>query len=184
MCVCVCVCVLCCVLNGFRNTVSHHRQASVFPALMFMAQEPQIPSRQERRNVSVGSISFLILMRASSTIGPHLQNKNHSAMLSRAEPVTCERVSSQIVNHRVLNPRIEKIGQRCSFVAHKECVIRVQLLIIIVTNNPVPLTCSSPLHRFACVVCLQACLGPAMNIRISVCGTELRQHKKQQNIHF
>jgi hypothetical protein len=32
---------------------------------MFMAHEPQIPSRQERRKVSVGSISFLILMRAS-----------------------------------------------------------------------------------------------------------------------
>ncbi len=29
------------------------------------------PSLQERRNVNVGSISFLILMRASRTIGPH-----------------------------------------------------------------------------------------------------------------
>ena len=31
-----------------------------------------MPSRQERRKVSVGSISFLILISASRTIGPHL----------------------------------------------------------------------------------------------------------------
>lgn len=31
-----------------------------------------LPSRQERLNVSVGSISFLILMRASRTMGPQL----------------------------------------------------------------------------------------------------------------
>ena len=31
-----------------------------------------IPSRQDRRNVSVESISFLILINASSVIGPHL----------------------------------------------------------------------------------------------------------------
>ena len=47
------------------------RQASVLLPLMFIAHEPQMPSRQERRNVSVGSSSFLILMSASSTIGPH-----------------------------------------------------------------------------------------------------------------
>ena len=37
---------------------------------MFIEQEPQMPSRQERRKVSVESISFLILMRASRIIGP------------------------------------------------------------------------------------------------------------------
>ena len=42
-----------------------HRHASVFWPLMFMAQEPQIPSRHDRRKVRVGSISFLILMSAS-----------------------------------------------------------------------------------------------------------------------
>ena len=47
-------------------------QASVLIPSMFIAQEPQIPSRQERRKVSVGSISFLILISASRTIGPHL----------------------------------------------------------------------------------------------------------------
>ena len=31
-----------------------------------------VPSRQDLRNVKVGSISFLILMRASSTIGPQV----------------------------------------------------------------------------------------------------------------
>ena len=39
---------------------------------MFIAHEPQMPSRHERRNVSVGSISFLILISASRTIGPQL----------------------------------------------------------------------------------------------------------------
>ena len=48
-------------------------QASVLPPAIFMAQEPQTPSRQERRKVSVGSISFLILMSASSTIGPQVE---------------------------------------------------------------------------------------------------------------
>ena len=46
------------------------RQASPLVPSMFIEQEPQMPSRQERRKVSVGSISFLILIRASSTIGP------------------------------------------------------------------------------------------------------------------
>jgi hypothetical protein len=39
---------------------------------MFMAQLPQIPSLQLLRKVKVGSISFLILMSASSIIGPVL----------------------------------------------------------------------------------------------------------------
>jgi len=47
------------------------RQASVLVPSMFIAQEPQIPSRQERRKVRVGSTSFLILISASRTIGPH-----------------------------------------------------------------------------------------------------------------
>ena len=46
-------------------------QASVLMPPMFMAQEPQMPSLQDRRKVSVGSISFLILIRASNTMGPH-----------------------------------------------------------------------------------------------------------------
>jgi hypothetical protein len=46
--------------------------ASVFRPSMFIAHEPQMPSRHERRNVSVGSISFLILISASRTIGPQL----------------------------------------------------------------------------------------------------------------
>jgi hypothetical protein len=39
---------------------------------MFIAHEPQMPSRHERRSYSVGSISFLIFSSASSTIGPQL----------------------------------------------------------------------------------------------------------------
>ncbi len=45
-------------------------QAKVFVPPMFIAQEPQIPSRQDLRNVKVGSTSFLILINASRTIGP------------------------------------------------------------------------------------------------------------------
>src|SRR5215472_13235515 len=45
-------------------------QARVLTPSMFMAQEPHTPSRQERRKVSVVSISFLILISASRTIGP------------------------------------------------------------------------------------------------------------------
>jgi len=44
----------------------------VFTPSMFIAQLPQIPSRQLRRNVSVGSTSFLILISASSIMGPVL----------------------------------------------------------------------------------------------------------------
>jgi hypothetical protein len=47
-------------------------QASVFRPLIFIAQEPQMPSRHERRSDSVVSISFLIFNRASSTMGPQL----------------------------------------------------------------------------------------------------------------
>src|SRR5688572_16691312 len=46
--------------------------ASVFVPSMFIAHDPQMPSRHERRKVSVGSISFLILISASRTIGPHV----------------------------------------------------------------------------------------------------------------
>lgn len=46
------------------------RQASVFWPLMFMAQLPQMPSRQLLRNVRDGSSSFLMRIRASSTMGP------------------------------------------------------------------------------------------------------------------
>ena len=45
-------------------------QASVLVPSIFMAQEPQMPSRQERRKVSVASTLVLIQISASSTIGP------------------------------------------------------------------------------------------------------------------
>ena len=49
---------------------------------MFMAQDPQMPSRHDLRNVSVGSISFLILMSASSTIGPQaFRSTSYSCMV-------------------------------------------------------------------------------------------------------
>ena len=58
------------------------RHARPFSPLMFMAQEPQIPSRHDLHwqeldatyllNTKVGSCSFLILKRASSTMVPQL----------------------------------------------------------------------------------------------------------------
>jgi hypothetical protein len=39
---------------------------------MFIAQLPQIPSRQLRLNVNVGSTSFLMRISASSIMGPVL----------------------------------------------------------------------------------------------------------------
>ncbi|KKA16507.1 hypothetical protein T310_9896, partial [Rasamsonia emersonii CBS 393.64] len=53
-----------------------HRQASVLTPSMFIAQLPQMPSRQLRRKVRVGSISFLIRISASSIIGPVLFRSN------------------------------------------------------------------------------------------------------------
>ena len=43
-------------------------QARLLRPSMFIEQEP--PSRQDRRKVRVGSISFLMWIRASSSIGP------------------------------------------------------------------------------------------------------------------
>lgn len=53
-------------------------QARVLIPPMFIAHEPQMPSRQERRNVSVGSTSFFILISASNTMGPHLKVSVHA----------------------------------------------------------------------------------------------------------
>lgn len=47
-------------------------QAKVLQPPIFIAQDPQIPSLQDLRKVKVGSTSFLILINASRTIGPHL----------------------------------------------------------------------------------------------------------------
>lgn len=44
-----------------------HKQARVLTPSMFIAHDPQMPSRQDRLKVSVGSTSFLILIKASST---------------------------------------------------------------------------------------------------------------------
>ena len=49
-----------------------HKHASVLTPSMFIAHEPQIPSLQLLLKVKVGSTSFLILIKASSIIGPVL----------------------------------------------------------------------------------------------------------------
>ncbi len=46
------------------------KQASPFVPSMVMAQDPQMPSRHERRKVSVESTLFLIQNSAPRTIGP------------------------------------------------------------------------------------------------------------------
>ena len=62
-------------------TDTNQMHASVFAPLMVMAHDPQMPSRHDRRNVNVGSISFLILMRASRTIGPQsLRSTSYDCM--------------------------------------------------------------------------------------------------------
>ena len=58
--------------NRRYSEQSPHKQASVLTPSMFIAQLPQIPSLQLLLNVKVGSTSFLIRIRASSTIGPVL----------------------------------------------------------------------------------------------------------------
>lgn len=47
-------------------------QARVFTPLMFIAQLPQIPSRQDLRKARVASWSAFMCIRRSSTIVPHL----------------------------------------------------------------------------------------------------------------
>lgn len=59
----------CAQFSGLRYL---HKQASVFMPLIFIAQLPQMPSLQLLRKVRVGSSSFLIRTRASSTMGPVL----------------------------------------------------------------------------------------------------------------
>jgi hypothetical protein len=44
--------------------------ARVFTPSIFIAHDPQIPSRQDRLKVSVESVSFFIFITASNTIGP------------------------------------------------------------------------------------------------------------------
>ena len=57
-------------------------QARVLMPPIFIAQDPQIPSRQDLLKVSVGSISFLILIRASKTIGPQaFKSTSYSCIL-------------------------------------------------------------------------------------------------------
>ena len=47
-----------------------------------------MPSRQERRKVSVLSISFLILISASRTIGPHLSRSISKVSIRGFSPLS------------------------------------------------------------------------------------------------
>ena len=51
----------------------YQRQASVFSPPMFMEHDPHIPSLHDLLKVKVGSTVSLILIKASNTIGPHLE---------------------------------------------------------------------------------------------------------------
>src|SRR5665213_1006318 len=58
------------IVAGVAKSEINRVQASQFTPSMFIEQDPQTPSRHERRNVSVESTLFLIQNRASRTIGP------------------------------------------------------------------------------------------------------------------
>ena len=58
-------------ING-SNTLACTRAISDYNGNIRIFPLPHMPSRQERRKVSVESISFLILSIASSTIGPQV----------------------------------------------------------------------------------------------------------------
>ena len=58
--------------------------------MMFMAQEPQMPSRHERRKVRVGSISFLILMRASKICAPYHKDEHRDVYWQKAHALADE----------------------------------------------------------------------------------------------
>ena len=62
--------------SAIQSGRSLHKQASVLTPSIFIAQLPQIPSLQLLRNVNVGSTSFLILISASSIIGPVFVRSN------------------------------------------------------------------------------------------------------------
>src|SRR5438309_1065346 len=65
-------------------------QASVLVPSIFIEHDPQMPSPQERRKVSVGSMAFLIQISASSTIGPQLsQSGRPGARLWRSRSRRC-----------------------------------------------------------------------------------------------
>src|SRR3546814_4733594 len=70
-------------------------QASQFVPSMFMAHEPQMPSRQERRKVSVESTLFLIQKSASRTMGPQ------SSRSTRSEEHTSELQSLMRISYAV-----------------------------------------------------------------------------------
>ena len=58
-------------------------QARELQPPIFMAQEPQMPSLHDLLKVRVGSISLLILIKASSTMGPQLPLHNRFRLMNR-----------------------------------------------------------------------------------------------------
>ena len=55
--------------HGIRQVFAEMTKDDVEPR-MFIEQDPQMPSRQDLRNVSVESTVFLIQINASKIIGP------------------------------------------------------------------------------------------------------------------
>src|SRR3546814_17694338 len=72
-------------------------QARPFFPSMFIEQEPQIPSRQDLRKVTVLSTSFLILISASSPIGPHSSRSTSNVYMREIGRAACrERVCQYV----------------------------------------------------------------------------------------
>ena len=68
--------------------------AKVLTPPIFIAQDPQMPSRHDLLKVNVGSISFLILIKASNTIG--LKMKLKSKMLYKYYNIFTRKCSDQL----------------------------------------------------------------------------------------
>lgn len=66
------------IVARLRVSDMNRVHASQFVPSVFMAQEPQTPSRHERRKVRVESTLFLIQIRTSRTIGPQSSRSTSS----------------------------------------------------------------------------------------------------------
>ena len=76
-----------------------HKHARVLTPSMFIAHEPQIPSRHDLRNVNVGSISFLILICSQRAVDANFAIRDRPAQLTKASSIIgphCDRSTSYV----------------------------------------------------------------------------------------
>lgn len=88
---------------------------------MFIAHEPQMPSRQERRKVSVVSSSFLILIKASRICAASNQRsvQQHTTVVAAFVPWARARSGGSRTHHRPAFVKVDlvvlvrRLGARC-----------------------------------------------------------------------